>query len=598
MASQLLHQQQQSLKHQSSSDHTLLHPSPDGADGFLTARDDSGTGGGKDDDRTVAGATPLPVIADDYDAAKLRSITPSTPPALSNTEFTLLFVGLALAVFLAALDQTIVAVALGAIAQEFNALGQITWIATAYFLTSTAFIPSYGQLADIFGRKSVFLFAIIVFEIGSAMCGAATNMNMLIASRAIAGLGGGGIFSLVVIIIADIVPAQDRGKYNGLVGACFGIASVAGPLVGGAFVDKVSWRWVFYINLPLGVITVAAVVALLKLPRTREGDVWSSLSRIDWIGTFLLVGAVICILIPLQGVGSLYAWRDAIVVALLVVGAVLVVAFLYVEANWAANPVVPLSMFRDTKLLAAMLTSFFGGCAFFTLVFYLPTWFQVVLGVTATQAGVRTIPLIMGVVVFSIVSGFVSSTTGHAYPFLPVGATLTCLGAALLSTLTESSPLWSEILFPLIAGAGVGCTIQIVILVAQFTTRPDQLAVVTANVNFFQSIGAVVGLAICSVSFNSRLQQNVYANLDAANMTLTFTVPYVDRETFFQSAAFIRSAIPVEEQGPVIHGYVQTLQLMFYAAVAFAACEIGATLFARKGKISVEAMAEMGPALA
>ncbi|KAI9358241.1 major facilitator superfamily domain-containing protein [Zopfochytrium polystomum] len=519
-------------------------------------------------------------------------------PVLPNTEFVLLFVGLALAVFLAALDQTIVAVALGAIAQEFNALGQITWIATAYFLTATAFIPTYGQLADIFGRKGVFLFAIIIFEVGSAMCGAAVNMNMLIASRAIAGLGGGGIFSLVVIIIADIVPVKERGKYNGLVGACFGIASVAGPLVGGAFVDKVSWRWVFYINLPLGVITVAAVVALLKLPRTRDGDIVSSLTRIDWVGTFLLVGAVICILIPLQGVGSLYAWKDPIVISLLVVGGVLTIAFVYVEAKWAANPVIPLSMFKDIKLLAAMLTSFFGGCAFFTLVFYLPSWFQVVLGVTATQAGVRTIPLIMGVVIFSIVSGFVSSTTGHAYFFLPTGAVATCLGAALLSTLSETSPLWTEILFPLVAGAGVGCTIQTVILVAQFTARPDQLAIVTANVNFFQTIGAVLGLAICSVTFNSKLQENVFANLAAANQTLTFTVPYVDRETFFQSASFIRTAIPLEEQGPVIHGYVQTLQLMFYAAVAFAACEIGVTLFARKDKISVEAMAELGPALA
>ncbi|KAI9313021.1 major facilitator superfamily domain-containing protein [Zopfochytrium polystomum] len=376
------------------------------------------------------------------------------------------------------------------------------------------------------------------------MCGAAVIMNLLIASRAIAGLGGGGIFSLVVIIIADIVPVKERGKYNGLVGACFGIASVAGPLVGGAFVDKVSWRWVFYINLPLGVITVAAVVALLKLPRTRDGDIVSSLTRIDWVGTFLLVGAVICILIPLQGVGSLYAWKDPIVISLLVVGGVLTIAFVYVEAKWAANAVIPLSMFKDIKLLAAMLTSFFGGCAFFTLVFYLPSWLQVVLGVTATQAGVRTIPLIMGVVIFSIVSGFVSSTTGQAYFFLPTGAVATCLGAALLSTLSETSPLWTEILFPLVAGAGVGCTIQTVILVAQFTARPDQLAIVTENVNFFQTISAVLGLAICSVTFNSKLQESVFANLAAANQTLTFTVPYVDRETFFPERVVYQDCDP------------------------------------------------------
>ncbi|KAJ3059251.1 hypothetical protein HDU99_006432 [Rhizoclosmatium hyalinum] len=214
-------------------------------------------------------------------------------PLLTTLEFVLVFIGLALAVFLAALDQTIVAVALQAIANEFQSLDQINWIGTGYFLTATAFIPVYGQLADIFGRKSIFLLAIGIFELGSLLCGVATSMNMLIAARAIAGVGGSGIFSLAIIIISDLTSVRDRGKYLGLIGACYGLASVAGPLLGGVFVDQ---RWVFYINLPIGAFTVGVIVAFLKLRKIGSESLMESFKKVDVLGTVLLVASGICLL--------------------------------------------------------------------------------------------------------------------------------------------------------------------------------------------------------------------------------------------------------------------------------------------------------------
>ncbi|KAJ3208972.1 hypothetical protein HDU82_001631 [Entophlyctis luteolus] len=498
---------------------------------------------------------------------------------LSKAEFVLVFVGLALAVFIASLDQTIIAVALQTIASEFSSLDQINWIGTAFFVTSTAFIPVYGQMADVFGRKPTFMISIAVFELGSLLCGVSKSMIMLIVSRAVAGAGGAGIFSLAMIIIGDLTTDRERPQYLGLIGATYGLASIVGPLIGGAFVDSIGWRWVFYINLPLGAITIFAIIFFLKLPSPPSMHFVHRLQKIDILGSAALVAGVICLLIPIQGGGTQFAWNSGTSISLFVVAFVVLGGFLVIEGYVAQYPILPFALLRNQYAAATYVTAAFVGAAFFILI---------VLGSTATNAGVHTLPLMLGMVFSSIFSGAMASSTGYCYPFLAGGGVLTAIGAGLMTTMREDAEVYKQVIYLLIAGLGVGAGFQMCMVSAQISVTSDLLALSTSTNNFIQTLGLSIGVAICSAVFNQNLAPNIYQAVSALNTTLVLS-NNASVDLVFQDPSVMYNPLFVvpgsDLQRALVHGYLETLRVLFYFPMGFSIVCLFTSFFIKKERI-------------
>ncbi|MFJ3668152.1 MDR family MFS transporter [Streptomyces sp. NPDC090106] len=461
---------------------------------------------------------------------------------------------LLLGMLLAALDQTIVSTALPTIVSDLGGLDHLSWVVTAYLLASTAATPLWGKLGDQYGRKKLFQTAIVIFLIGSALCGAAQNMPQLIGFRALQGLGGGGLMVLSMAIVGDIVPPRERGRYQGLFGAVFGATSVLGPLLGGLFTEHLSWRWVFYVNLPVGVVALAVIAAVLHIPRRSTKHV------IDYLGTFLIAAVATCLVLVASLGGTTWAWSSPQIVLLAVLAVALAAAFVAVERR-AAEPVLPLKLFRIRTFTLSAVISFVVGFAMFGAMTYLPTFLQVVQGVSPTMSGVHMLPMVLGLLLSSTLSGQIVSRTGRWKVFPVVGTGVTTIGLLLLHRLDENSPTAEMSAYFFVFGLGLGLVMQVLVLIVQNAVSYEDLGVATSGATFFRSIGASFGVAVFGSVFANRLGDKLSDAFRGVTLPDGVTADALEADP--RGIA----ALPAALRPAVLHAYASSITDVFlYAA--------------------------------
>src|SRR6202012_2558553 len=427
---------------------------------------------------------------------------------------------LMLALLLSALDQPIAPTALPTIVNDLGGLSHLSWVVTAYLLASTATTQVWGKLGDQYGRKYLFLGAIVIFLIGSALCGQARDIGELIAFRALQGVGGGCLMVLTQAIVGDVAPPRERGKYQGAFGAVFGVASIAGPLLGGFFVDNLSWRWVFYINLPIGAIALVVIAVVLPPASARQQH------KIDYLGATTLAAFATAVVLATSWGGTTYAWSSPVIIGLFALSALLLAAW-YFSARHAAEPVLPLRLFRNSVFSVAAAIGLAAGFAMFGALSYLPLFLQVVHGVSPTISGVYLLPMVLGLLITSIGSGQIIARTGRYKIFPIIGTAVMAVALYLLSTLDETTPTLVMNLYFFLLGFSLGLVIQVLVIAVQNTVPFSDLGAATSGVTFFRTIGGAFGVSVFGAIFSNQLVRQLNAALAGKKLPPGFSAATV-----------------------------------------------------------------------
>lgn len=477
-------------------------------------------------------------------------------PHFSRREVRLVFSGLLLAFLTAALNQTIVATALPTIVGDLGGLRQISWVVIAYLLGSTVSTPLWGKLGDLYGRRPFFLASMLIFLAGSALSGLSQNMLELIVFRAIQGLGGGGLLVIAQAIVGDVVSPRERGRYMGILGAAFGASSVAGPLLGGFLVESLSWRWVFFANLPIGTLALIVTAITLRLPRSHAHH------QIDYLGTALLAAGASCLVLLTSLGGTEYPWGSPQIIGLGVAGVVLVIAFIFAERR-AAEPVVPLSLFGNRVFTVTSAMGFIIGFALFGTITYLPTFLQAVGGSNPTVSGLELLPMTFSLLLSSIVSGQLISRWGRYKVFPIVGTALMSVGLFLFSRMDANTVVITQSLYMLAVGLGLGMVMQVLVLAVQNAVDYQDLGAATSAATFFRSLGGSFGVALFGAIFNGQLSYNLQRYLPAGGAR------GVDAGVVQADPAQLQQ-LPAPVYEDLVQAFAASLDAVFLSAVPFA----------------------------